>query len=238
MADKNGAIAIIMARGGSKRVPRKNVRSFLGRPMIAWPVAHALACDLFSHVIVSTDDNEIADAATAAGGEVHCLRPASLSDDFAGTPEVLAYELQMFKSREGYLPEACCCLYGTSALALPASLATGYENFGIMGCELVMAVSSYAHPIERSLCMSEQGELYYRYPEFVEKRTQDLPISFHDIGLFYWVSPKAFLRNGGNDFTSLTKRGVVVSRFAALDIDTEEDWLNAEKLGGMLLGEE
>ena len=225
-------MAVIMARGGSKRVPRKNARLFHGRPMAAWPVAHAKASGLFSHIIISTDDQEIAEAAVASGAALHGLRPAALCDDYADTSDVLRYELECFKTREGALPDVCCCLYGTSALALPDMLRRGLNALHEKNAELLMAVIPYGHPIERSLRFDDSGLLYYRQPDFFAMRTQDIQPSYHDSGLLYWFLPEAFFRHGGDSFMPLRKTAVIVSPRQAVDIDTEEDWELAEILAG------
>ena len=230
MMPNNHVLAVIMARGGSKRVPRKNVRLFLGCPMIAWPVAHAVASDLFSHIIISTDDREIADAAIASGAAMYGLRPAAFSDDHADTSDVLRYELECFSAREGMLPDLCCCLYGTSALALPEVLLQGINTLQERDAELLLAVVPYVHPIERALCFDDSGMAHYRQPEFVAMRTQDIKPSYHDSGLLYWFRPEAFFRHGGTSFIPMRKTAIIVSPRQAVDIDTEEDWQRAEQL--------
>jgi N-acylneuraminate cytidylyltransferase len=230
----NTVLAVVMARGGSKRVPRKNVRLFLGRPMVAWPVAHAVGSGLFSHIIISTDDWEIADAAIVAGAVIHGLRPASFSDDHARTADVLRYELECFKKRESALPDLCCCLYGTSALAVPNILHQGRDALQKRNAEFLMAVIPYGHPIERALCFDDAGLVQYRQPEFVLTRTQDIQPSYHDSGLLYWFRPEAFFRYGGDSFAPLRKTAIVLSPRQAVDIDTEEDWELAEIIAGRL----
>jgi N-acylneuraminate cytidylyltransferase len=224
------SLAVIMARGGSKRIPRKNARLFLGRPMVAWPAAHAVASGLFSHIIISTDDREIADAAIASGAAMHGLRPVALSDDHATTADVVRYELECFKQREGMLPDVCCCLYGTSALAFPDILRQGFDALHEKNAECLMAVIPYGHPIERALYIDDSGLAHYRQPEFALARTQDIKPSYHDSGLLYWFRPEAFLRHGGNSFAPLLKTAIIVSPRQAVDIDTEEDWERAEIL--------
>lgn len=226
----NSTLAVIMARGGSKRIPRKNVRRFCGRPMAAWPVAHAVASGLFSHIIVSTDDREISDAAVAAGADMHKLRPEPLGNDYATTSDVLRYELEYFKEREGVLPELCCCLYGTSAMAFPNMLRQGMETLLTGDAEMVMAVIPYGHPIERALYINDSGVAQYRQPEFALTRTQDIRTSYHDSGLFYWFRPDAFFRYGGASLAPLRKAAIIVSPRHVVDIDTEEDWALAETL--------
>ena len=226
----NQNLAIVMARGGSKRIPHKNARLFLGRPMVAWPVAHAVASDLFSHIIISTDDQEIADAAIAAGAVIYGLRPAALSNDHATTADVLNYELECFKKREGRLPDLCCCLYGTSALAFPNILRQGYDVLKEKVSDFLMAVIPYGHPIERALYFGDSGMTHYRQPEFVATRTQDIKPSYHDSGLLYWFRPEAFFLHGGTSFAPLRKTAIIVSPRQAVDIDTEDDWKFAEIL--------
>ena len=226
----NPVLAVIMARGGSKRVPRKNVRPFLGRPMVVWPVAHAVTSELFSHIIISTDDQEIADLAITSGAAMHGLRPAAISDDHAGTADVLKHELECFKKREGALPDLCCCLYGTSALAFPKVLRQGRDTLIEKNAEFLMAVIPYGHPIERALYFDGSGLAHYRQPEFVAMRTQDIKPSYHDSGLLYWFRPEAFFRHDGNNFAPLRKTAIIVSPRQAVDIDTEEDWDLAEIL--------
>jgi N-acylneuraminate cytidylyltransferase len=221
-----------MARGGSKRVPRKNARVFLGRPMVAWPVAHAVESGLFSHIVISTDDREIADVAVSAGAAMHGLRPAMFSDDHATTADVMRYELECFKEREGALPDACCCLYGTSALAFPDLLRRGRDALQEKDAEFLMAVIPYGHPIERALRFDDAGLVHYRQPECVQMRTQDIQASYHDSGLLYWFLPEAFFRHGGGSFAPLRKTAIIVSPRQAVDIDTEEDWELAATLAG------
>ncbi|WP_338033311.1 pseudaminic acid cytidylyltransferase [Desulfovibrio mangrovi] len=222
------ALCIVMARGGSKRVPRKNIRPFCGRPMVEWPIRAALESGVFSSVIMSTEDAEIARVAEACGASIPFLRPAHLADDFSTTADVLLHALQRLRQSSGTLPQYCCCLYGTSALVTPQFLRKGLEQLSTRRCELVMAVAEYAHPIERSLQFSDDGTVFYRQPEFVSVRTQDIKPSYHDLGLFYWFSTEAFLREGGTSFLPLSKSAIVVPRSVAVDIDTEEDWAFAE----------
>lgn len=222
--------AFIFARGGSKRVPRKNIRPFCGKPMVAWVVELALKSDLFSQVIISTDDEEIAYAATSAGAVHYGMRPAELSNDLAGTEQALAYELEAYARRAGKLPEYSCSLYGTSCFATPAMLQAGKEKVKDTHVEMVMAVIPYSHPIERSLTFDDSGSLFYRSPEFIDARTQDLPSSYYDAGLFYWVKSCSFLGRAEKNFLPLKRAGVIVDSFSAIDIDTEKDWNRAERL--------
>lgn len=229
------SIALILARGGSKRVPRKNVRSFCGLPMIAWVSRAASSSRMFSYVAISTDDAEIAATAAQYGAVQYFQRPKSLADEYTDTATVLKDALEALQEQGRILPAYCCCLYGTSALVTPELLADGYKKITTTSCEVVMAVAEYPHPIERALQFSAQGELYYRQPEFVPKRTQDIKPSYHDVGLFYWFSVRAFFKHGGTSFVPLKKTAIIVPRSCAVDIDTEEDWRIAELLGSQRL---
>lgn len=223
-------IAIVLARGGSKRIPRKNARPFCGKPMVCWPVEHALGSGLFRDVIISTDDAEIAEKAAASGASFYALRPAKLSDDYATTADVLRHELEAYELREGSLPKLCCCLYGTSALVTARVLIEAEQLLRRTKAQLVMAVIHYGHPIERALKFDAFGMVHYRQPDFVPVRTQDIPPSYHDAGLFYFFDVRAFMEAGGASFIPLEKAAIEMSSRNAVDIDTEEDWEFAELL--------
>ncbi len=223
-------LCIVMARGGSKRVPRKNVRHFCGKPMIAWPVQAAVSSQLFSSVVVSTEDAEIAAVGQQYGAQVPFMRPHEIADDFATTTGVLKHALLAIQTLEGSLPQYCCCLYGTSAMVTSEWLKEGYEKMQKTKAQCIYAVTEYAHPLERSLQFAKDGLIQYRYPEYVSTRTQDIEPSYHDIGLFYWFDVQAFLSKGGESFLPLRKSAVIVPRIAAVDIDTETDWEYAEKI--------
>lgn len=222
-------LCIIMARGGSKRVPRKNIRNLCGKPLVKWPVEAALAAGLFDHVLISTEDAEIASVAQQAGAEFPFARPAAVADDFSTTADVLRVTLQQWQESKGSLPEYCCCLYGTSVFVTSQQLCKA-RNMLLSDSELVMAVSEYSHPIQRAMTLDEAGMITYVQPEFIPVRTQDCSKTYHDIGLFYYFSVPAFLNNGGHSFLPLRKKGIIVSRTCAVDIDTEEDFAWAELL--------
>lgn len=227
------AIAIITARGGSTRVPRKNARLFCGLPMVAWPARAAKTSGLFSRVIISTDDEEIAAAALGEGAERPFSRPAHLADSKSNTQDVLKHDLGRLQSQDGHLPPWCCCLYGTSAFVTAQMLIRALHILEQGAAQLVMAITRYSHPIERALQPDAQGLLRYRWPEFALTRTQDIQPSFYDAGLFYFFDARAFMANGGS-FQPLTRAGVEVASFEAVDIDTEDDWQMAEKLAALL----
>lgn len=231
----NKPLCILMARGGSNRVPRKNVRLFCGLPMIAWATRAACTSEIFTSVIISTDDSEIANVAIQFGATQPFQRPKNLADEFTDTASVLKHALETLYKDGQNLPAYCCCAYGTSAMLTPTLLAEGHTKLVATASECVMAVVEYAHPIERAVQFDTQGELFYRQAEFAPIRTQDITPSYHDIGLFYWFSVAAFLKYGGKSFVPLKKNAIIVPRTAAMDIDTEEDWAIAELLAAQYL---
>lgn len=229
------SIAIITARGGSKRIPRKNVRFFRGKPMIYWPVSAAVESGLFEEIIISTDDREIAAAAMEAGAKWPFTRPPELADDMSGTADVLKHDLARLKEQYGALPPYCCCLYGTSAFATHQMLQDAHKLLEDGAAELVLSVINYNHPIERALQFNEEGYLVYRQPEFVPVRTQDIAPSFYDAAQFYFFDIGAFAKKDFS-FVPLRRKAIELSPLEAADIDTEEDWLRAETIASFRLG--
>ncbi len=224
-------LCIVMARGGSKRVPRKNVRLLEGEPLVSWPVRAAVASNLFQEVVISTDNEEIAQAAIAAGAIFPFRRPDSVSDDYSNTADVLRVALSQWERASGSLPDFCCCLYGTSAFVKPSDLHTAKALLASTEC--VMAVTPYEHPIQRAITLTQDNCIHYIQPEFVKSRTQDCPPTYHDVGLLYYFSTKAFFAAGAKSFLPLRLKAVVVPRTIAIDIDTEEDWAIAEALASL-----
>ncbi len=222
------SLCIVMARGGSKRVPRKNLRILTGKPLVAWPTSVACQSNIFEHVLISTEDTEIANAAVNAGAIYPFSRPEAVADDYATTADVLRMSLEQWKDYSGSLPKYCCCLYGTSAFITKQYLQQANEL--VKKTECVMAVSPYVHPIQRAISLSDNNEVNYLQPEFVAMRTQDCPKNYHDVGLFYFFSVEAFFEHGATSFVPLQKRAVIVSLNEAIDIDTEEDFIMAEFL--------
>ncbi len=231
-------LCFVLARGGSKRVPRKNVRLFCGKPMIAWPIEKALASGLFSSVVVSTEDEEIASIAREYGADVPFMRPHELADDMTGTAQVLCHSLQSIRELYGFLPRYCCCLYGTSAMLKAEWLCEAFDKLqqkaqqGRTQC--VYAVAAYSHPIERALYFDADGLLQYQHAHFAMTRTQDIAPSYYDVGLFYCFSILDFLAQEQPGFSSLVKDAVVIPRLLVSDIDTEEDWIFSEKMASCI----
>lgn len=234
-ANRGGAaIAVIPARGGSKRIPGKNVRPFCGRPIIEYPIELALGCGLFDRVVVSTDNDDIAAVAAAAGAEVPFRRPPALSDDFALTADVLTHALRQVDP-ESRCPLACC-LYPATPFLRSEDLEAGYRQVSEADTDCAFAVTAYDAPIERAFVRSADGGVVMKWPEYRSTRTNDLPEHFHDAGQFYWVRSAAFL--AANDFFSLRCGGVQMPRWRAHDIDTMDDWIRAELVYRALAAEE
>ena len=219
-------IAIIPARGGSKRIPRKNIREFCGKPMIAWPIAAAKASGLFDHIIVSTDDAEIAEAARAAGVETPFTRPDALSDDHTGTTDVVVHALE-WAAGEGWEVDAACCLYATAAFVTPEDLAAARALLSD-DCDYGFAAVRYAHPPQRGFLRGADGSPEILQSEHRGTRTQDLPPVFHDAGQYYWGTREAWVER--RPFFGPRTRFVELPHWRAVDIDNPEDWELAEKL--------
>ncbi|MGE8144776.1 pseudaminic acid cytidylyltransferase [Pseudomonas frederiksbergensis] len=221
-------VAIIPARGGSKRIPSKNLKLFGGVPMIARSIQIALESELFAHVVVSTDDEEIADVARAYGAQVPFMRPAALADDFTGTAAVIVHALEELH-RQGHDFDYACCLYATAPLLKMQFLQQGLELLEQhQQKSFTFSVCDVGFPVQRALTLDDQGALTALYPEFRQTRSQDLPRAFQDAGQFYWGRSDAWLR--GDVLYSTQSLPVILPRYLVQDIDTAEDWKRAEYL--------
>jgi pseudaminic acid cytidylyltransferase len=217
-------VAIIPARGGSKRIPGKNLRLFNGVPMMAWSIRAARRAGCFERIVVSTDDAALAELALAEGAEVPFLRPAALADDHTGTLPVIAHAL-------GQLPEAtlACCLYATAPLVQPRYLREGLALLQARPEKsYAFSVCSFPFPVQRALALDASGALDALYPQHRQTRSQDLPAAYQDAGQFYWGRRDAWLR--GDTLFSPCSLPVMLPRYLVQDIDTEEDWRRAEFL--------
>jgi pseudaminic acid cytidylyltransferase len=216
-------VAIIPARGGSKRIPNKNVRLFGGVPIIAHSIRAARDSALFDRVVVSTDSDEIATVAREYGAEVPFVRPANLSTDYAGTLEVIQHALTALDERF----EFACCLYATAPF-----VDVRYLQRGIRQLEAhpeksyAFSVTTFAFPVQRALRLTQEGGLEALYPEHRLTRSQDLQETWHDAGQFYWGRSAAWQR--GDTLFSPLSMPVVLPRHLVQDIDTPEDWRRAE----------
>lgn len=220
-------VAIIPARGGSKRIPRKNVKAFHGKPMIAYSIEAAIASGCFDRVIVSTDDTEIAAVAVAHDAEVPFLRPAEISDDYATTMDVMAHAIHWCQS-EGWDVEAVCCLYATAPFVLPEDLQEGYALLRDSDVQFAFSATSFPFPIQRAIKLDEFGSVSMFWPENEPARSQDLEEAYHDAGQFYWGQTSAFLEK--LSIFSPHSKAVILPRNRVQDIDTKEDWKLAEYL--------
>ncbi|MHB2246853.1 pseudaminic acid cytidylyltransferase [Pseudomonas fitomaticsae] len=217
-------VAIIPARGGSKRIPRKNLKPFDGVPMIVRSIRTALDSGLFEQVVVSTDDAEIADVARANGAHVPFMRPAELADDFTGTAAVIVHALQQLPAFD-----YACCVYATAPLLQARFLHQGFELLEQHPDKsFAFSVTDFGFPVQRALTLDGQGALTALYPEFRNTRSQDLPTAFQDAGQFYWGRSEAWL--GGEVLYSPASLPVILPRYLVQDIDTAEDWKRAEYL--------
>lgn len=218
-------VAVIPARGGSKRIPRKNIREFAGKPIIAYSIEAALKSQLFDRIIVSTDDEEIASVSQHYGAEVPFMRPAELSDDYTGTNAVTKHALDWLNANGQHVDYACC-IYATAPFIQMRYLKEGYERLLGSGKLFVFSVTSFPFPIQRAIKINKQGEVVAFHPENYYVRSQDLEEAFHDAGQFYWGRAEAFLEDVMP--YSPVSLPVILPRHLVQDIDTPEDWLRAE----------
>jgi N-acylneuraminate cytidylyltransferase len=218
-------LAVIPARGGSKRIPRKNIKLFNGRPILSYSIAAALESGLFDEVMVSTDDQEIAEIARAAGATVPFFRRPETANDHAGILEVLKEVVEDYRTLRGTEFEFVCCLLPTAPLLRVEDLKTSHEKLISEGWDSVFPVVRFGYPILRSLTV-ENGRAVMNWPENYPNRSQDLPPAFHDVGQFYWIRPERCFALG-RIFTE--NSGVIeLPETRVQDIDTEEDWKIAE----------
>jgi N-acylneuraminate cytidylyltransferase len=218
-------LAVIPARGGSKRIPRKNIKAFGGLPMIAWSIRAAIDSQCFDRIIVSTDDDEMAAFAQQHGAEVPFVRPAHLSDDHTGTIPVIAHAID-WQNQHGQAASEVCCLYATAPFVQAADLQRGLQVLQSTGADYAFSVTSYAFPIQRAIRITADQRVDMFQPEHFNTRSQDLPEAWHDAGQFYWGQAHAWL--SGQPLFSQGSAPVPLPRHRVQDIDTPEDWERAE----------
>ena len=226
-------LAVIPARGGSKRIPRKNIKEFHGKPMIAWSIQAALNSGCIDEVWVSTDDEEIAAIAQTYGAKVPFIRPAHLSDDFATTADVMQHAAQECQIQYQQLPDYVCCLYATAPFVQQQDLLQGFELIQSKDLDYVFSATNYSFPIQRAIKIDSDGKVNMFSPEFFNTRSQDLEEAWHDAGQFYWGKTSAWL-NKSVIFSSNSKI-VPLPQFRVQDIDTVQDWQRAELIAQILL---
>ncbi|WP_047710170.1 pseudaminic acid cytidylyltransferase [Pectobacterium atrosepticum] len=217
-------VAIIPARGGSKRIPRKNIKLFCGKPMIAWSIEQAKASECFDRIIVSTDDMEIADIASQYGAEIPFIRPDELSNDYATTGQVMSHAITWLRN-ESFI-QAACCIYATAPFLSAEDIRSGYRLLEETQSDYAFSVTTYTFPIQRALKKSADDGVSMFQPETFQMRSQDLEEAFHDAGQFYWGKPDAWKEE--KPIFNSHSTAVILPRYRVQDIDTQEDWDRAE----------
>jgi len=224
-------IAIIPARGGSKRIPRKNIKKFLGKPILTYSIEAARESGLFEKIIVTTDDEEIAEIAIDCGADVPFLRPESLSNDFSTTVEAVEHAIKWLKT-SGEQYEFVCTIYATAPFIRSEYLVEGYKILKESSAVHSFSATTSPFPIQRMFKMDEKGRAEMFFPNHLETRSQDLEQAYHDAGQFYWS------RSQGHATESMFGKHsipVILPRFLVQDIDTKEDWIRAEVMYKVLL---
>lgn len=218
-------VAIIPARGGSKRIFRKNTRNFLNKPVIAYSIEAALQSEVFERVIVSTDDAEIAEIAQHYGAEVPFFRPAELSDDYVGTTEVISHAVDCIQIGEQKL-DAICCIYATAPLIQKKDIIEGLKILNMGEWQYVFSATSFGFSIFRGFEKKKNNQIKMFFPEHFQTRSQDLPHAMHDAGQFYWGRPQAWRQK----LRLFDRWSTIIElpRWRVQDIDTYEDWRRAE----------
>ena len=218
-------LAIIPARGGSKRIPRKNIKAFCGQPMIAYSIKAAIASGCFDKIVVSTDDEEIAQVARSYGAEVPFMRPRELSDDHTATIPVIAHAISASVNDVSEV-EAVCCIYATAPFVQPAFIQEAYTKLKETQSAYCFSATSFPFPIQRAIRLTPDHHVEMFSPEHFMTRSQDLEEAYHDAGQFYWGTPEAWLE--GKIIFAPHSSAILLPRHLVQDIDTPEDWMRAE----------
>jgi len=224
-------VSIIPARGGSKRIPRKNIKIFHGKPMIAYSIQAAQKSGLFDKIIVSTDDEEIAAIAREYGAEVPFIRPKELADDYAGTIPVIAHAIQILEE-QGNIIDSACCIYATAPFIRSEDIIRAYNALITQNKSYSFPVTTFPFPIFRGVKRDAEGNIQMFFPEHFSTRSQDLEEAYHDTGQFYWGTCEAWLE--GKPIFSDVATTIVLPRHLVQDIDTPEDWNRAELIYQLL----
>lgn len=225
-------LAVIPARGGSKRIPRKNIKEFCGRPMIAWAIEAAQKSACFDRIVVSTDDDEIAAVSRQWGAEVPFVRPDNLADDLTPTVPVIAHAIRECE-KSGREIDVVCCIYPCVPLMQIDDLATALEKLRHSNLSYVFPVAEFSSPIQRAFSRDTNGQLCPFFPEYELECTQDVKTAYHDAGQFYWGTKKSWL-----NIRQIHSHGygIVIPRWRVVDIDTFEDWIRAELIFKIMHG--
>jgi len=220
-------VCVIPARGGSKRIPRKNIKEFNGKPIIAYSIEAALKSNCFSQVIVSTDDDEISVVAKKYGAHVPFVRPDKLSNDYVGTIPVTKHAIEWIEDNKNYI-ENVCCLYATAPFIQSKIISKAYKQLKDSSADYCFSVTKFTFPIQRAIKIIQGDKVDMLYPEHFNTRSQDLEEAYHDAGQFYWGKAQAF--KDELPLFSEVATPYVLPRYLVQDIDTEEDWVRAEAM--------
>jgi len=225
-------VCVIPARGGSKRIPNKNIKKFCGKPIIAWSIETAIKSQCFDKIVISTDDEKIANVAKQYGAEVPFFRPDQLADDFTGTVAVISHAVNWI-SENWQEPDYACCLYATAPFVRPEDIQYGLEKIKQEEADYVFSVASFESPIQRAFRINENARVEMMYPENLNERSQDLEEAYYNAGQFYWGTGDAW--KSGKRVLSGNSAPIIVPRGRVQDIDTPEDWEHAELLFNWLM---
>jgi N-acylneuraminate cytidylyltransferase len=220
-------ICIIPARGGSKRILRKNIKEFNGRPIIAYSIEAAIKSNCFDQVIVSTDDDEIAEVAKNYGARVPFIRPDELSGDYTATIPVIKHAIEWMESNNN-LVDNVCCLYATAPFIQSKIITKAYQQLKDLKADYCFSVTSFSFPMQRAIKIVDDNRVSMFYPEYINTRSQDLEESYHDAGQFYWGKAQAF--KDELPIFSEAATPFILPRYLVQDIDTKEDWIRAEAM--------
>ena len=218
-------VAIIPARGGSKRILRKNIKPFAGLPIIAHSIKAAQESKLFDRIVVTTDDDEIAAIARSFGAEIPFMRPKELSDDHTATIPVIAHAIQTLQAN-GEVIDVACCIYATAPFIRAQDIISAYNALITQNKQYAFPVTTFPFPIWRGVKRNDGGDIEMFWPQHFVTRSQDLEEAYHDVGQFYWGTPEAWL--SGKPIFSDAATTIVLPRHLVQDIDTLEDWTRAE----------
>lgn len=221
----NKKIAIITARGGSKRIPKKNIKDFCGIPIIAYSIKTAIESGIFDEVMVSTDSEEIALISKKYGAVVPFMRSSSTSDDFATTEDVILEVLKKYKEIGKEFGQACC-LYPTAPFVTVEILKEAVQIMDEKEPAVVIPVVQFSYPPQRCFVIDNSGYAKFKYPEYIEARSQDLEKQYHDVGQFYVYNTEKLIKENGKIIDDFIP--IVISEMQAQDIDNEDDWKLAE----------
>jgi pseudaminic acid cytidylyltransferase len=218
-------LCVIPARGGSKRILHKNIKEFNGKPIIAYSIEAALKSNCFDQVIVSTDDDKIAEVAKKYGAQVPFIRPDELSTDYAGTIPVIKHAIEWMEDNNNPI-ENVCCLYATAPFIQSKIIFKAYQQLKDSSADYCFGVTSFAFPIQRAIKIVQDDKVDMFYPEHLNTRSQDLEEAYHDAGQFYWGKAQAFK----DELPLFSEVAIpyILPRYLVQDIDTLEDWTKAE----------